>query len=347
MPKGGKKRTSYHSRLDSAARSAILSRMGKLALGAGFVGLAAAGLVSLAAEPGQAQVPLAPPPEPAPAPAPVAPAAPVAPKAPVGPAEALPAPPPAPNVLEEDAAQPALREAPEDPESEPPRSLRDARETEAPARETKGRSRRPRSPKPQLPEDFALHSSPWVDVSITNFWLSQRTGQFFNLGAQVGGYFAERLRVAARVILPLEEARDEGGSYDDYSDPSGSANMNYVPVASEPVSFLYGATVGVALLTTKTFVMSPGITLVRTDVGDYGTVAALSLPFEWTTSRRLRLGFEVDLGRAFGGTIKRSCSIFNAGGSVDCGTAIADRRHGAALIVQFHMGWALSAPDVK
>ena len=82
---------------------------------------------------------------------------------------------------------------------------------------------------------------------------------------------------------------------------------------------------------------APGLTLWRTDVSDFGTTGALSLPFEWTTQRRLRIGFELALGHSFGGEVQRQCQP-----SSGCGIETRDRPGGTALLLQYQMGWALS-----
>lgn len=187
-----------------------------------------------------------------------------------------------------------------------------------------------------LPKDFVLHASPWIDFTLTNFWMSDRTDNFLNLGVQAGGYLFERLRVSARLVVPLEEASDEFNEYDSFGAPDVSQR-----VQSRSVSALYGLTAGLILSNSRTFLFAPGLTLWRTDVNDYGTTGALSLPFEWTTHRRLRVGFEMALGHSFGGSQARICPRF-ATPSSTCGADRVDRPGGTAVLLQYQMGWALS-----
>lgn len=175
-----------------------------------------------------------------------------------------------------------------------------------------------------LPPGFALGTSPWIDFSLTNFWLDRRSSNFLNIGAQFGGYFIERLRVAVRLVAPVEEAPDE--LYSSYYD---DLNGTYVSNRSRSIAVLYGASLGLILSNSPTFVFAPGPLFIRTDVADYGNAAFLALPFEWTTARHLRVGFEFALGHAFGGR-----QSDGAGGT-------EGRRGGTALLLQFNMGGSL------
>jgi hypothetical protein len=189
-----------------------------------------------------------------------------------------------------------------------------------------------------LPKDFVLSASPWIDFALTSFWMDERTDNFLNLGVQVGGYFVERIRLSARLVAPLEEASDSHTDYDSqaFSPTTGSENVD-----SRSVAVLYGLTFGLILSNSKSFLFAPGLSIWRTDVGDYGTTGALSLPFEWTTHRRLRVGFELALGHSFGGEIQRACTAFASTAST-CKRDTIERQGGTAVLFQYQMGWALS-----
>jgi hypothetical protein len=75
------------------------------------------------------------------------------------------------------------------------------------------------------------------------------------------------------------------------------------------------------------------------DVEDYGTTLAFALPFEWTSQRNLRVGFEVALGRSFGGTVREICRDLMTG--VRCGESGRDRPSGTSILFQYYMGWSL------
>jgi hypothetical protein len=190
----------------------------------------------------------------------------------------------------------------------------------------------PASDRPPLPRDFVLRASPWVDFSLTNVWIDERVSNFLNLGVQVGGYFFERMRVTGRLVAPLEEMADEQGGY--YFSGNGSYFING---RSRSVSLLYGASIGLIVASSRTFVFAPGILLMRTDVEDYGTSLALSLPFEWTTARHLRVGFELGLGQGMGGTQAESDGIGDSGGR-------EQRPSGTFVLLQFQMGASLARP---
>jgi hypothetical protein len=177
-----------------------------------------------------------------------------------------------------------------------------------------------------VPQDFVLGTTPWVDFSLTNFWMEDRTSNFLNVGVQVGGYFFERIRVSGRLLAPLDEASD-----DYYSGwvPLGDGARYSVPERN--AALLYGASLGLILASSKTFLFAPGVSLLRTDVNAYGSAAILSLPFEWTTTRHLRVGFELGFGRAFGGNI-----AYNTGEE-------RERPDGTTLLLQFSLGWSLAA----
>jgi hypothetical protein len=89
--------------------------------------------------------------------------------------------------------------------------------------------------------------------------------------------------------------------------------------------------------------MSPGLMLARTDVGDYGTMLGVSLPFDWVMNSGLRLGLEGGFGRAFGGQRAVSCST---PGAADCNQRprFEDRDAGLALWLQFQIGFGFNHP---
>jgi hypothetical protein len=320
--------------------------MGRLASGTGFRMFLGASVVFLWAASGLAQVPVpthgpsageALPPEPPPPPA-AEPTPPPAPQAKPRPAP-LPAPPPtalAPPPLDPPPSQPEpsrpafLHTAAEMARLKPQR----ARAEQAPLPEP---SRGLRAPQATVPDDFVLRASPWIDFTLTSFYMENRAGNFLNLGVQVGGYVFERLRVSARLVAPLEDVSDD---YSHYSSGTNDGSGSFNRVNARSMTMLYGASVGLLITNSKTFAFGPSVELQRTNVEAYGSALSLGLPFEWTTHRNLRVGFEFALGHAFGGSVQEKCRTFSTP-STSCGTHTSDRPAGTAVLFQYYMGWSL------
>jgi hypothetical protein len=175
---------------------------------------------------------------------------------------------------------------------------------------------------------FFDRATPWVDFTLTSYYLEDRVDNFLNLGVQAGAYLFEHLRVSARLVTPLEGT---GDSYNRY-------NSNFAQIKSRDISLLYGFSVGLVMSNGRAFAFGPGLVLLRTDVEAYGSAWFVTLPFEWTTAHNLRIGFELGLGHAFDGQQRQGC--FNT----SCGTTgitLADRPGGTSLLGQFNIGYAL------
>ena len=190
-------------------------------------------------------------------------------------------------------------------------------------------------------EDFLKRASPWVDFSLTSFYLDARVGNFLNLGVQFGAYAFDRLRLSARLVTPLEDVNDGYRKYSS-SVPVASGSAFSTRLGSRSMSVLYGASAGVIVTNSRAFVFGPSLGFLRTDVEDYGTAVVLSLPFEWTTRRSLRIGFELALGHAVGGSFRSVCATSTAP-VTSCGIQRGDRPGGTTVLFQFNMGWALGA----
>lgn len=185
------------------------------------------------------------------------------------------------------------------------------------------------------PEDFLRHASPWLDFSLTSFYFDERVGNFLNLGAQFGVYALDRLRLSARFVTPLESVED--GAVHNYGLVPSGGGVRTDRIASRSISMLYGASLGLVVTNSRSFVFGPNLGFLRTDVEDYGTAVSLGLPFEWTTKTNLRVGFELALGHAVGGSIREAC----ISGTISCGLTKRERPGGTAVVFQFYMGWAL------
>jgi hypothetical protein len=190
-----------------------------------------------------------------------------------------------------------------------------------------------------LPASGVLQASPWVDFTLTSFWMNERVGNFLNLGVQVGGYFFDRLRLSARLVTPLDRVDDDHSTHRAFI-PSENGLGTFQAVKSADVSVLYTGSIGIILASTNTFVLAPGVLVQRTDVNDYGTSIGVELPFEWTTKRHLRIGFALAVGHGFGGDVLLVCNT-NSAPLMSCGRREVSRPSGTTFLLQYNMGWAL------
>jgi hypothetical protein len=159
-----------------------------------------------------------------------------------------------------------------------------------------------------------------------------------SVGGEFGAYLVKRVRLAGRLIFPLESLHDESGA----SPPFGEQTKS-----SDSPIFLYSASVGVVATSSRSFVLSPGVSFLRSDVSDYGTFIGVSLPFEWVTASGFRLGTEVNIGRAFGGVQRLECIGLTPGqgGCLAGSTRTIDRPAGTAFLFDFIIGWGFGHPD--
>lgn len=260
------------------------------------------------------------------------------------PAPAAPAPTPAAPPLA--APPPPPLEPPLDlPKSEPKRpaflKTREEMERIKPSRERREApplAESPASVAKEVPKDFVLKASPWVDFTLTSFYMENRVGNFLNLGVQFGGYLWQRLRVSGRMVVPLEDVNDDISSYSYGTNSSGTGS--YTRRDARSMSVLYGASVGLLITNSRTFVFGPSVGLQRTDVSAYGTAIAFGLPFEWTTQKNMRIGFELAIGHAFGGKSQEVCRTFGSP-STSCGERRVNREPGMTVLFQYNMGWGL------
>ena len=198
--------------------------------------------------------------------------------------------------------------------------------------------------KERFPDNAAVSSSPFVDMIVASVSWQNRVSQFFNVGVQGGTYVAGRVRLTANIILPTSGLTDD---YEPAYKSSGTGGGYYVRQESKAASLFYGASLGIVALSSPTFVMSPGLAFSRTDVSDYGSSLAVSLPFEWVTGNGLRLGLEFDAGRAFGGSNHLQCfDNLGTGGACSLSPPVTeDRPTGTSVVLQFELGFGFNHPD--
>jgi hypothetical protein len=183
---------------------------------------------------------------------------------------------------------------------------------------------------PRYPEEASTMASPFFDAMLLGALVDERFSDGFMFGAQVGGYFGNRFRLAGRFVIPS-----------DASDEASAFRIGYA-YHSELPSFMYGATAGVVVSQRATFVFSPGFALHRTDLADYGTIIGANFPFEWVLRGGVRFGLEAAVGRALGGRIRYQCIE-----PTQCGAdeTEEDRDSGVAFMLSFSVGFGLGYPD--
>jgi hypothetical protein len=192
----------------------------------------------------------------------------------------------------------------------------------------------------RFPDNAAVASSPFIDVIAASVSWENRFSQFSNVGLQAGVYVAGHLRISANVILPTSALTDD--YYTEYY-TAGAGYYSYQ--YSKPASLLWGATVGVIAASTQTFVMSPGIAFSRTDVSDYGSSLAAAIPLDWVMSSGLRVGLELDIGRAFGGSYHLQCAPQTNQDCTGASLLTLDRPAGTSLLLQFQIGYGFDHPE--
>jgi hypothetical protein len=176
---------------------------------------------------------------------------------------------------------------------------------------------------------------------------SKRFESYFNVGLKLGVFVAGRVRIAGRMVMFPADPDDDFNSDTDYGQVLA---QGFYAQPSEPPSFLVGGSLGFALVRTANFVLSPGPVLLANDQADeYGSFVGLGIPFDWVTDSGMRVGFEVTIGRSFGGRVLAVCQNFSSPGSPTdpCSGGeqrLFDREGGAGFYSHFHLGWGFDRP---
>jgi hypothetical protein len=198
---------------------------------------------------------------------------------------------------------------------------------------------KPRRPPEKLPEDLAARTTPFIDAMVAAGGLEDRFSHAFDIGVQAGTFVAARLRIAARLIAFTSSPEDSIES------PAFSLD-EFAPTKSDSPSVMYGGAVGLAALSRPKLVISPSIVFLRSDVKDYGSFIGIGVPFEWVMVKGPRIGFEIDLGRAFGGSVIERCQNLGVPQSCVPGEERrVDRDAGTAILLHFQIGWGLLRPE--
>lgn len=197
-----------------------------------------------------------------------------------------------------------------------------------------------------MPNDAAARHSPFINAVAGGTTIANHFDSSAYLGAEVGAFFDSRIRVSARALFPFGVTQGA---------PDVLSNPEFLPTLSEKPALIYGAGAGVALFSGQSFVLSLQANYQRTDVGDFGHMLALAVPFEWVTKTGLRVGFEGGVLRAFGGQVYGKCASppmpFDFGNdqnnlSCDLGEVrIFDRDAGNGVWLHFTLGYPYDRPE--
>jgi hypothetical protein len=196
---------------------------------------------------------------------------------------------------------------------------------------------KPAPPRVQLPEDLAARTTPFLDALVAVGGFEERFGHAFDIGVQAGTFIGARLRVAGRLIAFTSAPEDDVETF---------GSSEFAGTESDSPSVLYGGAVGLAAVSRPKFVVSPSVVFMRTDVRDYGSFVGIGVPFEWVMVKGPRIGFEIDVGRAFGGSVIERCQ--NLGIQQSCVPGEerrVERTAGTAIYLHFQIGWGLFRPE--
>jgi hypothetical protein len=147
------------------------------------------------------------------------------------------------------------------------------------------------------------------------------------------------VRLAVRAAVPADTETDQPG-LDSSFDSSG-----YQRRPSDTPAFFYGASAGVVVHSTQDFALAPGIAFARSDVPDFGTMIAASVPLDWVMASGLRMGLELELGQAFGGLYRYQCQDTTGASCGGPPQITRDRPSGTAFLMQFQIGFGFNHPD--
>lgn len=191
----------------------------------------------------------------------------------------------------------------------------------------------PPKPKPKRPPHDAASRSPFFDALAGAVVEGNRFDDFLLTGGEAGLFVADRLRLSARLLTFLSQNSD---SY-----PSGALSSGYEPVDSKPPSILWGGSAGFAVVSASGFLLSPGILFMRTDVSDYGSFLGVNVPLEWVYRSGFRIGFEIALGRSFGGTVIQECYTYYGSACTQGTKNEISRDAGSGFYAAFEIGWGI------
>jgi len=180
-------------------------------------------------------------------------------------------------------------------------------------------------------------ATPWLGVSAASFGLGERALVTSSFGPELGLFPIRRLRVAARLLIPITQSGDVCRREDViYVGPSGVFTCQ----PSRNVRLAGTLSAGLAFVDGPHLLISPGAFLLRTDVAAQGTFLGGSLPLEWVFDGGFRLGAEVGLGAAVGQDVSGVCRN-NLGTCVIGERQRLPNQSELALLGAVSLSWAL------
>lgn len=183
-------------------------------------------------------------------------------------------------------------------------------------------------------DDSALLRSPYFDLEYGGLELDNRYQSYGMVWAHFGAYVWERLHLTARAGVAQADA-------DDKTDQSPPPGYRYDAAEQEDVPGLYGNLgVGYVFSSSGSFMFAPSLTLHLTENSDYGYGVGAMIPFVWVTRRGFRVGFEVSIMRAFGGSVRFTCSASEVNAPCDTGEVREfNRSAGSGFSAGFIVGY--------
>jgi hypothetical protein len=189
-----------------------------------------------------------------------------------------------------------------------------------------------------------VQTSPFIDAVVGGVNQERRFTHFLAFGLEAGLFAGGIIRIAPQISMFTSEPDD---SFSEDFDFQGDLPNGFFAEPSESPAILWGGSLGIAAISRQSFVFSPGLLALSTDVAAYGTFVALNAPFEWVTDDGARIGFSVAFGRAMGGSVRGVCRDPGFGTPVSCDIGEVrefDREAGAGFYAQFSMGWGFNHP---
>jgi len=175
---------------------------------------------------------------------------------------------------------------------------------------------------------------PYFDLEYGGLQLDNRYESYGMVWAHVGAYVWERLHLTARFGVPQADMHENK----DQSPPLGFSRGSS---EEEDLPGLFGNLgVGYVFTSNGSFVFAPSVTFHLSDKSSYGYGAGVMVPFVWVTRRGFRIGFEASLMRAFGGSVRYTCTATQADAPCDTGEVREfNREAGSGFSAGFIVGY--------